>query len=164
MDFLTRFGISNSRLTILVMIALIIQGLIAYNGLSKREDPAITIRTAVVSAQFPGMAPDRMEDLIVTPIERKAREIAEVDDINTLISTGSAVINLSVADSVPKDSVDAVFQEIRNKMEDLEEVVMMVATMMVATICEHTNSSTVHCFGGIRFRKRHQDLFPCQAE
>ena len=58
MDFLTRFGINKSRLTVLVMIALILQGLITYTALSKREDPAITVRTAVVSAQFPGMSPD----------------------------------------------------------------------------------------------------------
>ena len=120
MDFLTRFGIGKSRLTILVMIGLLIQGVIVYGGLSKREDPSITIRTVVVSAQFAGMAPDRMEDLIVVPIERKAREIAEIDDINTLISTGSTVIKLAVSDSVPKSQVDAVFQDLRNKMEDLK--------------------------------------------
>lgn len=120
MDFLTRFGINNSRLTILVMVALILQGLITYIGLSKREDPAITQRTAVVTAQFPGMSPDRMEDLIVTVIERKAREIAEVDEIKTLISTGSARINLNVDESIAKADVENVFQEIRNKMEDLD--------------------------------------------
>ena len=43
MDFLTRFGINKSRLTVLVMIALILQGLITYTALSKREDPAITV-------------------------------------------------------------------------------------------------------------------------
>lgn len=120
MDFLTRFGIKNSRLTILVMVAILLQGLLTYTGLSKREDPAITQRTAVVSAQFPGMSPDRMEDLIVKVIERKAREIAEIDEINTLITTGSTNINLNVDASVPKADVDAVFQEIRNKMSDLE--------------------------------------------
>ena len=34
MDFLTKFGIDKSRLTILVMIALLMQGLITYNSLS----------------------------------------------------------------------------------------------------------------------------------
>lgn len=120
MNFLTGFGLNNSRLTILVMVALIIQGLITYSGLSKREDPAITIRTAVVSAQFPGMAPERMEDLIVTPIERKAREIAEIKNIKTLISTGSAVVNLEISESIPKSDVEAVFQDIRNKMQTLD--------------------------------------------
>lgn len=120
MDFLTRFGIGSSRLTLLVMAALLVQGALVYFNLSKREDPSITIRTAVVTAKFPGMAPDRMEDLIVDPLERTARQIAEVEDINTLITTGSAVIYIDLRDSVPKSQLDTVFQDIRNKMADAQ--------------------------------------------
>lgn len=120
MDFLTRFGITRSRLTLLVMIGLIMQGLLVYVAMPKRENPAITIRNALVSIQFPGMAPDRMEDLIVVPVERAAREIGEVEDINTLISTGRAVVTLTVYDYVPKAELDGIFQDIRNKMEDLK--------------------------------------------
>lgn len=120
MDFLTRFGITRSRLTLLVMVGLILQGLLVYASMPKRENPAITIRNALVTIQFPGMSPDRMEDLIVVPVERAAREIGEVEDINTLISTGNAVVTLTVYNSIPKSQLDGVFQDIRNKMEDLE--------------------------------------------
>ncbi len=102
------------------MVGLLLQGLIVYTGLPKRENPAITIRTAVVSAQFAGMAPERIEDLIVVPIERKAREVAEIEDIKTLITTGSAVIKLNVYDNVPKENLESVFQDIRNRMEDVK--------------------------------------------
>ena len=121
MDFLTRFGIGRSRLTILVMVGLIVQGLLVYVGMPKRENPAITIRNALVTVQFPGMAPDRMEDLIVVPVERTAREIGEIEDINTLISTGRAVVTLTVYDSLPKERLESVFQDIRNRMEDLKK-------------------------------------------
>ncbi|KAB7614389.1 efflux RND transporter permease subunit [Amylibacter sp. SFDW26] len=119
MDFLTRFGLNKSRLTILVMVGLLLQGLITYGGLPKRENPAITIRSAIVTAQFPGMSPERMEDLIVTPLERAVREIGEVEDIQTLISTGFAKLELIVYDDVPKAEIDQVFQDIRNKMSDV---------------------------------------------
>ncbi|MEX3011731.1 efflux RND transporter permease subunit [Hoeflea sp. TYP-13] len=120
MDFLTRFGLSKSRLTILVMMVLILQGLLAYSTMPKRENPAITIRTAQISAQFPGMSPDRLENLIVKPIERKAREIAEVEDINTLISTGSTLVTVSIYDYVTPTELNSVFEDIRNKMDDLK--------------------------------------------
>lgn len=58
MERLTRFGIDKSRFTILVMIALLLQGLITFGNLSKREDPSITIRMAVVAAEYPGMSPE----------------------------------------------------------------------------------------------------------
>ena len=120
MEFLTRFGLKKSRLTILVMIGLLLQGINTYTGLPKRENPAITIRSAIVTAQFPGMSPERMEDLIVIPLERAAREIGEVEDIKTLISTGFAKLELIVYDSIPKAEIDQVFQDIRNKMSDVE--------------------------------------------
>jgi len=118
MEFLTRFGLEKSRLTGLVMIGLLLLGTMTYLGLPKRENPAITIRSAVVSAQFPGMSPERIEDLIAIPLERAAREISEVEDISTLILTGNVVLNLKVFNSVPKEALDGVFQDIRNQMED----------------------------------------------
>ena len=120
MDFLTRFGLDKSRLTMLVMIGLLIGGVMSYIGMPKQENPVITIRLAVVTAQFPGMSPERIEDLIVDPIERAAREIGEIEDINTLISTGFTKITLSIYDEIPTVELDQVFQDIRNKMSDIE--------------------------------------------
>ncbi|MDF1778923.1 MAG: efflux RND transporter permease subunit [Rhizobiaceae bacterium] len=120
MDFLTRFGIAKSRLTILIMIVLIVQGLLAYGAMPKRENPAITIRSAVVTVDFDGMAPDRMENLIVKPIERKLREIGEIEDINSLISTGHAVVTVTVYNYVTAVELNSVFENIRNKMDDLK--------------------------------------------
>lgn len=120
MDFLTRFGLGKSRLTVLIMVGLILQGLFVYSTMPKRENPAITIRSAQISAQFPGMSPERMEDLIVKPIERKLREIGEIEDINALISTGYTVVTVTIYDHLAKSDLDTVFNDIRNKMDDLE--------------------------------------------
>ena len=118
MDLLTRFGLEKSRLTILVMLGLLFLGTMTYLELPKRENPAITIRQVVVNASFSGMSPERVEDLIAVPLERAAREIAEVEDISTLVLTGKTTLTLSVYNSIPKDELDAVFQDIRNKIED----------------------------------------------
>lgn len=81
MDFLTRFGLARSRFTIMVMAILLVAGLALYPDFPKREDPVVVIRTAVVSALFPGLAPERMENLVAIPIERKVRELAEVSTL-----------------------------------------------------------------------------------
>ncbi|WGH77876.1 efflux RND transporter permease subunit [Jannaschia ovalis] len=99
------------------MVGLLVIGTLAYISLPKRENPAITIRTVIVSAQFAGMAPERVEDLIAIPLERAAREIGEVDEISTLIMTGSAQLNVVVADRVPAGELDQVFTDIRTRIE-----------------------------------------------
>ncbi len=120
MDFLTRFGISSSRMTVLIMLALLVQGVVLYGGMPKRENPAITIRSALITASFPGMSPERMENLIVKPIERKMREIGEIEDINSLILTGSTVVTVTIYDAVPRTELDRIFQEVRNKIDDVK--------------------------------------------
>jgi len=122
MNFLTRFGIEKSRFTILMMLAILLAGAFTYIQLPKRENPAITIRSAVVTAQFPGMKPERMEELVATPIERKIREIGEIEDIETLIFTGSLKITVKLYDSVPGEKIPAVMQELRNKMAEIADL------------------------------------------
>ena len=72
MDALTRCGLDNSRFTWLMMALILLLGVTSYLGIPKREDPAITIRTAVVSVEFPGMSPERLEDLALKERHRVA--------------------------------------------------------------------------------------------
>ncbi|MEO0329197.1 MAG: efflux RND transporter permease subunit [Pseudomonadota bacterium] len=119
MQSLTALGLNKARLTILVMIGLIIQGLFTYSQIPKRENPAITIRNAVITTQFPGMSPERIEDLIVVPIERKLREIGEIEDIESLVTTGNSVITITAYDNIPAEYLETVFQDIRNRMDEV---------------------------------------------
>src|ERR1700693_5194593 len=100
------------------MAGLIVFGLALYPNFPKREDPVVVIRTAVVSALFPGMAPERMENLIAIPIERKIRELAQVKDIRTLATEGSLIIYVDLKDEVR--DVTATWQRLRDKMNDVK--------------------------------------------
>lgn len=119
MDALTRFGLDKSRFTVFVMLALLCLGSFSYLGLPKREDPEITIRTAVVFAEFGGMAPRRVENLIAVPLERKIREIGEVEDIETIISSGEVEIKVHLYDQIYGDGIEAAWEDLRNKMDDV---------------------------------------------
>jgi multidrug efflux pump subunit AcrB len=117
-NLLTRFGLARSRFTAATMISLLLAGIVLYPNFPKREDPVIVIRTAVVSALFPGMAPERMENLVAIPIERKIRELAEVKDIRTLVSEGSLTIYVDLKDEI--GNVNATWQRLRDKMGDVK--------------------------------------------
>jgi len=118
LNLLTRFGLARSRFTIAAMISLLVAGLGLYPNFPKREDPVIVIRTAVVSALFPGMAPERMENLVAVPIERKIRELPEVKDIRTLAGEGSLTVYVDLKDEI--GNVNAVWQRLRDKMGDVK--------------------------------------------
>ena len=115
--WLTPFGIERSQFTILAMIGLVMTGLLLYSDFPKREDPEITIRTALVTAEFAGMTPERVEQLIADPVERKIRAIPEVEDIETLLSTGQMRVQVTLKDQV--FDLEPIWQELRDKMEEV---------------------------------------------
>ena len=120
MDFLTRFGLLKSRLTSLMMIFILAMGLLSYVDIPKRENPEITIRTAVVIANFEGMAPARMEQLIAIPLERKIREIGEVEDIETIITSGQVLLYIDLFDTIYGSDIDNAWEDLRNKMQAVQ--------------------------------------------
>jgi multidrug efflux pump subunit AcrB len=117
MEALTRLGLSKPQLTLFVMLGLIVMGVSLYGEFPKNEEPEITIRTAIVTAVFPGLTPARMEKLIAEPLERKIRELAEVDEIETLLITGQATISVTLYDRYT--DLDQIWQELRDKMEEV---------------------------------------------
>ncbi|MEL6203728.1 MAG: efflux RND transporter permease subunit [Pseudomonadota bacterium] len=119
MNALTRFGIEKSRFTTLLMAIILLMGVFSYFGIPKRENPVITIRTAVVAVSFDGMAPTRVENLIAIPIERKIREIGEVEDIETRITTGEVLIYVNLYDEVVGDGIETAWEDLRNKMSQV---------------------------------------------
>lgn len=119
MDALTRFGLEKSRFTYLVMAVVIALGAMSYLTLPKRENPVVTIRTAAIQANFPGMAPERFENLVAVPIERKIREIGAVEDIETVITAGQGLFKAHLYDTVDGPGIAEAWEELRNKMDDV---------------------------------------------
>ncbi|MEM6660738.1 MAG: efflux RND transporter permease subunit [Pseudomonadota bacterium] len=117
MDFLTRFGLQKNRFTVLMMFAILAIGAMSYLSIPKRENPEITIRTAVVAAAFDGMSPLRIEELIAVPIERKIREIGEVENIETVISSGQALFYVELFETIYGEDIEAAWEDLRNKMQ-----------------------------------------------
>ncbi|MEO0681103.1 MAG: efflux RND transporter permease subunit [Pseudomonadota bacterium] len=120
MDLLTRFGLEKGRFTVLMMFAILAMGALSYLSIPKRENPEITIRTAVVAAAFDGMSPLRLEELIAIPIERKIREIGEVEDIETVITTGQVLIYATLYDAIQGQDIEDAWEDLRNRMQAVQ--------------------------------------------
>ncbi len=114
MTSLTGLGLKRSRVTILVMILTVAVGLVSYLNFPKREDPAITVRTAIVLAANPGLDHDQLEELVAQPLEEVARAIPGVDEVRTQLTGGAAVLQVDVADAVPEEDLKRLFDELRD--------------------------------------------------
>ena len=107
MNGITRFGLDASRVTIVFMAIVLIGGLLQFNSFPRQEDPPILIREVVVSAMFPGMKPEDVDQLITQRIEAELRAMPEVDDIWSDSKNGVAVVHADTADEY--EDVDAIW-------------------------------------------------------
>jgi multidrug efflux pump subunit AcrB len=121
MKGITGFAINNSRTVILTILLVIVGGIYAFKVLPKLEDPFITIREAVVMAQYPGMPVEQVERLIARPIEEKIRSMGEVDDIKDSTSKlGECLIHVTIKDEIPSEDLPATWKLLRNRMQDVK--------------------------------------------
>ncbi|CTQ50507.1 efflux RND transporter permease subunit [Jannaschia donghaensis] len=120
MTWLTRAGLARGRVTLLVMILVIALGAISYATFPKREDPALTVRTAIVTAANPGLRLEQLEELVALPLEEAARAIPGVDEVRTQLTDGTAILQVDIDNAVPKDDLKRIFDEIRDDIAALE--------------------------------------------
>ncbi|MCO4798625.1 MAG: efflux RND transporter permease subunit [Colwelliaceae bacterium] len=110
---ITKIAFQYRKTVFLIVALLLINGVFAYFTLPAQEDPTITIREAVVSTSFPGMAPERVEQLLTKKLEEEIRKIPEVKEIRSLSTTGNSTIHVKIHDRY--FNLDDIWQNVRNK-------------------------------------------------
>ena len=115
---LAKLALDNSRITISAIILIVVVGIGTYLTFPSAEDPTITIRNVSITATYPGMTADRVEELIAKPLEAAMREIAEIDEIKSTSTLGNVKLTIAIHDWI--DQLEPVFQEIRNKAGDVK--------------------------------------------
>ncbi len=117
MSGITDFSINKDRVTVLFLMIMAVAGLLAYLTYPKQEDPSIQIREAVVWAFFPGMAPERVEDLITRKLEEQIRLLGDVDYIESDSKRGMSFMHVIARDEVPV--LKTVWRDLRDKLTDV---------------------------------------------
>jgi len=117
MKNITPFALDNNRVTILFLLLMGIAGVFAYLTYPKQEDPSIQIREALVWAYFPGMAPQRVEDLITRKLEEQIRLLGAVDYIKSDSKRGMSFMHVVARDEVPV--LKTVWRDLRDKLVDV---------------------------------------------
>ncbi len=117
MKGITSFALEKNRVTVLFLLIMSVAGFLAYLTYPKQEDPSIQIREALVWAYFPGMAPQRVEDLITRKLEEQIRLLGDVDYIKSDSKRGMSFMHVIARDEVPV--LETVWRDLRDKLNDV---------------------------------------------
>ncbi|NQZ89405.1 MAG: efflux RND transporter permease subunit [Colwellia sp.] len=115
---LTQIAFTYRKSILMVLALLLINGVFAYLTLPAQENPTITIRQAIITTSYPGMAPERVEQLITRAIEKEIRKIPEVEKLTSTSMTGQSVIHVEIYDRY--FNLDNIWQDLRNKVKQAQ--------------------------------------------
>ena len=115
---LPRFAVTHQAIILSFVIVALGAGLFNLSTMSRREDPELTIRDALVVTRWPGASAQRVEELITDPLEAAASEIAEVDTIRSESLVGISIIQVTLDDNV--SDTDQVWDDLRAKVRTAE--------------------------------------------
>ena len=76
---LSAWALNHRSFVVYCMVALMVVGAMSYYRLGRNEDPAFTIKTMIVQANWPGATVDDMTNQVADRIERKLQELDTLD-------------------------------------------------------------------------------------
>ncbi|CAO97819.1 multidrug efflux RND transporter permease subunit [Erwinia tasmaniensis] len=106
----SRIFIQRPVATILLMLAVLASGIIAYRMLATSALPQVDYPTIQVTTLYPGASPDVMASSVTAPLERQLGQMSGLSQMTSSSSGGSSVITLQFSLSL---SLDVAEQEVQ---------------------------------------------------
>ncbi|MBR1657042.1 MAG: efflux RND transporter permease subunit [Synergistaceae bacterium] len=115
---IARASIKRSVVVLFICLLITLGGISAYNSIGKLEDPAFTIKTAVVTIIYPGSTVYEAEQEAASRMEDAIQAMGEIKRIRTRCSPGSAVIYVDIKDTYTAEDLPQIWNILRQKVND----------------------------------------------
>jgi multidrug efflux pump subunit AcrB len=116
---LSRWAVTHPSFILFLLIASILAGLQAYLQMGRAEDPSFTIKTAIVSAAWPGASAEEMQRQVADRIEGKLRQTPDLDFLRTYTTAERLMILVQLRDTVRGEKVYDAWYQVRKKLNDI---------------------------------------------
>lgn len=117
---LSRWSVKHPAFMGFLILACTVAGVQAYFQMGRAEDPSFTIKTGVVSAQWPGATSDEMQNLVAERVEDKLRETPHLDFLQTYCISDRMLTIVQLKDTTPRTEVADIWYQVRKKLGDIQ--------------------------------------------
>ncbi|HHY0590596.1 TPA: multidrug efflux RND transporter permease subunit VmeV [Vibrio parahaemolyticus] len=117
---IAEYSIKNKVISWLFIVILAIGGVTSFLELGRLEDPAFTIKDAMIVAAYPGATSKEVEEELTYPLEKEIRKLPYIDRITSTSSNGMSQIMVSMKMDYGPDELPQIWDEMRRKINDLQ--------------------------------------------
>ncbi|KHT47527.1 efflux RND transporter permease subunit [Vibrio sinaloensis] len=116
---IAEYSIKNKVISWLFLVILAIGGYTSFMDLGRLEDPAFTIKDAMIISTYSGATSQEVEEELTYPLEKEIRKLPYVDRITSTSSNGMSQIMVSMEMEYGPDELPQIWDEMRRKINDL---------------------------------------------
>ncbi|QDC08638.1 efflux RND transporter permease subunit [Oceanicola sp. D3] len=113
---IARASIDRPVYTWIVMLICLLGGIWGFASLGRLEDPAFTIKTAVVVTQYPGASAEEVALEVTEPLESQIQKMSEVKDIESMNQPGLSWITVNMKDNYDGSELPQIWTKLRNRV------------------------------------------------
>ena len=117
---LSRWAVTHPAFVTFLILACSIAGMQAYFQMGRAEDPSFTIKTAIVSATWPGATAEEMQQQVAEEVEDKLRETPYLDFLQTYCLPDRMLTIVQLKDTAPRKEVPNIWYQVRKKLGDIQ--------------------------------------------
>ncbi|UVK43508.1 efflux RND transporter permease subunit [Mesorhizobium sp. AR07] len=115
---LSDWALSHRSLVWYFMLVFVVAGVSAYLNLGREEDPAFTIKTMLIQANWPGASVNETVRQVTDRIEKKLEELDSLDYSKSVTTAGKTVVFVNLKPSTKARDVAPTWVRIRNMIND----------------------------------------------
>ncbi len=116
----SKWALNNSKLINFLVIILVVGGVMAYQSMSKLEDPAIKVKQALIITTYPGASAHQVELEVTDPIEKSVGQMSSVNSIESSSYADLSLITVELNTTVPDNQVEQQWDLLRRKVSNAQ--------------------------------------------
>ena len=113
-------AIDNKVFTLVLTVVILGAGVMAFQGMSRLEDPEFTIKDALVVTPYPGATAYEVEEEVTDSIEIAVQKLGQLDEIESRSVPGLSTVTVTIKDKYDKTTLPQVWDELRRKVNDAQ--------------------------------------------
>ena len=115
---IARTSIDKPLYTWLIILIFLFGGIWGFMSLGRLEDPAFTIKQAVIVTQYPGATAEQVALEVSEPLESAIQKMPELDKITSINRPGESLIEVEIKSTFDGTELPAIWTKLRARIRD----------------------------------------------
>lgn len=128
---IARASLHRRTVVLFLCVLVAVAGVAAYFRIGKLEDPAFTIKTAVVTIVYPGSTAHEAEREATSRVEDAVQSMGEVEHIRSRSTPGLAIVYVDIKDEYTSQELPQVWDVLRQTLYDVQTDMPSGSTILI---------------------------------